>query len=69
MSAFKMRVSDSSETTSVMTTLQMVFGCIFNKCGQHVVEVYAFAVGDEGVIRETLEDVGAVFCGRIALPN
>lgn len=66
MSAFKMTVSDSPETTSVMTTLQMVFGCVYQFCGD-VVDIYAFAVGDECVIRETLEEIGATYCGAIAI--
>lgn len=49
-----------------MTTLQMVFGCVYQFCGD-VVEIYAFAVGDDGVIRETLEEIGATYCGAIAI--
>lgn len=66
MAAFKMSVPDSAETTNVITVLQMVFGCIYQMC-DNILTIYVFATGDEDVIREELEEIGAVYCGTIAI--
>ena len=61
--AIKMRIVNTKEFDKALTACIHAFGCIVER-KRTLVHIFYFFEGDDGIIRDTLEDAGSKYCGR-----
>lgn len=67
MSVFRMSHVQSPEFNRACTCCQMAFGCMLATCKDGTIAVVAFNPGDDGVIIDTLMEVGSALVAVLTL--